>query len=184
MNHCTRPTRFSHSTKTALLKVQIDILLALGSRKAVFLVILDLSSAFDTIDHSLLLGRLSSGLHIDGIPLSWITSYLTSPYLTSRFKWVHVNGEFSYATTMRYGMPQGSVVGPWLFMKYIPPVGDIIRHHRLSFHIYADDTQIYTTFDPKVPGDAEVCHVQVKRKWRHGWQKISWSWMILRRSSS
>ena len=149
--------RVGHSTETALLKVQNDILHALGSRKAVFLVMLDLSSAFDTIDHALLLGRLSSGLHIDGSPLSWISSYLTN-----RSNRVCINGEFSDATTMRYGMPQGSVVGPWLFTKYILPVGDIIRSHRLSFHIYADDTQIYTTFDPKVPGDAKVAMFKLR----------------------
>ena len=53
-------------------------------------------------------------------------------------------------------MPQGSVGGSWLFTKYILPYGDIIRYHGLFFHIYADDTHIYTSFDPKVPGDAEV----------------------------
>ena len=63
-------------------------------------------------------------------------------------------------------MPQGSVVGPWLFTKYILPVGDIIRHRGLSFHIYyahdADDAQIYTTFDPKVPGHAEVAMFKLR----------------------
>ena len=149
--------RVGHSTETALLKVQNDILQALGSRKAVFLVMLDLSSAFDTIDHALLLGRMSSALHINGSPLNWISSYLTD-----RSNRVYINGKLSDATTMRYGMPQGSVVGPWLFTKYILPVGDIIRRHRLSFHIYADDTQIYTTFDPKVPGDAEVAMFKLR----------------------
>ena len=59
-------------------------------------------------------------------------------------------------------MPQGSLVGAWLFTKYILPVGDIIRRHQLAFHIYADDTQIYTTFDPKVPGDAEVAMFKLR----------------------
>ena len=52
---------------------------------------------------------------------------------------------------MEYGMPQGSVVGPWMFTNYILPVGDIVKCHNLSYHLYADDSQIFVSFDPKIP---------------------------------
>ncbi len=66
-----------HSTETALTCVMNDILLALDQRKSVFLVLLDLSAAFDTVNHQLLLGRLAGRTGLNGVPLTWVSSYLT-----------------------------------------------------------------------------------------------------------
>ena len=63
---------------------------------------------------------------------------------------------------MIFGMPQGSVVGPWMFTNYVLSFGDIIKHYGLSYHLYADDSQINTTFNPKIPGDAEVCPFKIR----------------------
>ena len=75
-----------HSTETALLKVQNDILRAVDDKKSVILLLLDLSAAFDTVDHLILLSRLSNRFVIKGNALAWFDSYLKSrkQYLKSR----------------------------------------------------------------------------------------------------
>ena len=132
-----------HSMETALLRVQSDILRALDDHGAVLLVLLDLSAAFDTVDHSILLKYLNTHMGIRGEALAWLESYLTG-----RTQRVYVNGVFSSSRSIECGVPQGSVLGPILFTIYLGPLGDIIRKHGLPFHLYADDSQLYITFKP------------------------------------
>ena len=139
------------------MKVQGDILQATGDRKAVFLVMLDLSAAFYTIDHDRPIHRLSCRLNITDTGLEWVRSYLSD-----RKNRVWITGESSATTKMIFGMPQGSMVGLWMFNNYVLPIGDSIKHYGLSYHLYADDSQIYTTFNPKIPGDAEVCLFKIR----------------------
>lgn len=127
-----------HSTESALLKVHNDVLCAMENQGVTVLVLLDLSSAFDTIDHAVLLARLHHHLGVDGTILDWFKSYLYD-----RTQCVYINGKFSAPKPLKYGVPQGSVLGPLLFSIYILPLGDIIRRHGMELHIYADDTQIY-----------------------------------------
>ena len=105
---------------------------------------MDLKSAFDTIDHKILLERLHSDFAISGTALKWFKSYLTGRHFR-----VNIRNENSDEYPLRYGVPQGSVLGPQLFTLYIKPLGDIIRNHNIQFHIYADDIQMYHSFDPK-----------------------------------
>ena len=135
-----------HSTETALLRVKQDIIQEIDQKKAVLLVLLDLSSAFDTLDHSILLARLQTDYGIQDTALQWLKSYLTGR--TSR---VSVKAKYSKPHTLKYGVPQGSVLGPLLFTMYIRPIGDILKRHGLRYHLYADDMQIYCSFDPRNP---------------------------------
>ena len=131
-----------HSMETPLVRVQNDILRALDKRQSVILVLLDLSSAFDTVDYVVLLTRLSTYLGISGDALSWFSSYLSGRHQT-----VLVNQHASRKQLLLSGVPQGSVLGPTLFSIYTLPLGDIMRRHGVSFHLFADDTQIYATFN-------------------------------------
>ena len=134
-----------HSVETALLRISDDILRAVDNKKAVIIILLDLSAAFDTIDHEVLLQRLHVDFKVDATALAWFRSYLHC-----RRQMVNINGTLSEEALLKYGVPQGSVLGPLLFTLYIAPLGEIARHHGLQVHFYADDTQLYVTFDPGV----------------------------------
>ena len=131
--------RDKHSTETALIKVQNDILSA-GS--SAILLMLDLSAAFDTIDHDILLSRLCNVYGITGNALDWFRSYLTG-----RIQRVVIEDFVSVDQELDFGVPQGSVLGPRIYCMYTKPVSDIILRHGLSHHSYADDTQLYMTMD-------------------------------------
>ena len=126
------------SIETALLKVQNDILHILDKRKGAALLLLDLSAAFDTIDHGILLHTLQHEVGITGQFLRWIERYLRD-----RSQAVRISGKQSENTPLTCGVPQGSVLGPLLFSIYTIPLARIIRSHGLSYHLYADDTQLY-----------------------------------------
>ena len=102
------------------------------------MVILDISSAFDTIDHRILRSRLKSDFNVDGNVLAWIQSYVTD-----RQSFVRVGRSSSVQRLCGSGVPQGSVLGPLLFTAYTSPVGSIISAHGVHYHKYADDTQLY-----------------------------------------
>ena len=132
-----------HSADTAMVRVLNDILLTIDSRQEAVLVLLDMSSAFDTIDHSLLLQRLGDRYGVGRTALSWFESYLT--YRTQS---VTVGNATSAPKTLIYGVPQGSVLGPLLFALYFAPLEDIIKAHGLDVMVYADDVQLYISISP------------------------------------
>ena len=132
-----------HSTETALLRVQNDILQAVDSRGGAILVLLDLSAAFDIIDHEKLIRTLDIYCGIKGDPLKWFL-----PYLKGRVQSVQIGSTFSREQNLLFGVPQGSVLGPVLFTIYTTPLGRIIQRHGLTYHLYADDTQLYKAFKP------------------------------------
>ncbi len=112
--------RPSHSTETALIRVTNDLLLSSDCGCISLLVLLDLSAAFNTIDHNILLNRFENSVGISGSPLAWFKSYLSD-----RHQFVAVNEKVSYRSQVQYGVPLGSVLGPLLFTLYMLPLGII-----------------------------------------------------------
>lgn len=154
------------STETALLKVQDHILRSIDQRKGFVLLLLDLSAAFDTVDHAILLDTLENSFGVTGQCLSWVTSYQSDRQQT-----VCISGEKFTSHTLRCGVPQWSVHGPLLFTIYTAPLAAIIKQHGLHYHLYADDSQIYLEFklrDSMSAGTAisrmELCAASI-RSW-------------------
>jgi hypothetical protein len=130
--------RRSHSTGTALLKVTSDALIAADQGKLTLLGMLDLSAAFNCVDHSILLDRLKTLFGFVGVVLDWMRSYLVG-----RRQYVRYNGSTSSATVMQCGVPQGSVLGPLYFVLYTADAFRIVGELGFLVHGYADDLQIY-----------------------------------------
>ena len=99
---------------------------------------IDLSAAFDTLDHSILLERFHHTFGITGQALRWIQSYLSG-----RTQCVAIEEATSRDCPLGFGVPQGSVLGPKEYCMYTRPVGDIARRHHMQHMTYADDTQAY-----------------------------------------
>ena len=114
---------------------------------------LDLSAAFDTLDHDILINRLAVTFGCSGLVLSWFRSYLSG-----RTQSVTIDGSVSSRLALEFGVPQGSVLGPLLFTMYIYPLGHVIRPSGISYHFYADDSQLY---DSSVPADVPRLAAQV-----------------------
>ena len=133
--------RKHHSVETALLKIQNDLLLAIDRKQISALVLLDMSAAFDTVDHQILLSRLSLNFGIRDSALNFLTSYLLN-----RTQAVVVDSTTSASTFCSSGVPQGSVLGPLLFSLYTAPLSHIVSSSPIAHHMFADDTQIYISF--------------------------------------
>uniref|UniRef100_A0A3B1IDG0 Reverse transcriptase domain-containing protein n=1 Tax=Astyanax mexicanus TaxID=7994 RepID=A0A3B1IDG0_ASTMX len=162
--------RTHHSTETALLKVTNDLLLSSDSGSLTILLLLDLSAAFDTVNHSILLNRLES-IGITNTALSWFKSYLSD-----RFHYITINQHKSHTTPVLHGVPQGSVLGPILFILYMLPLGHIIRRHGLKFHCYADDIQLYITtktISPAILSTLTCCLMDIKDWMNHNFLKLN-----------
>ena len=105
------------------------------------LCLLDLSAAFNTIDHSILLHRLRSWFGINNTSLLWIQSYLSSRSFS-----IGINNTKSTPFQLLQGVPQGSVFGPLLFILYNTPLSSIISCTSVNHKLYADDTQLFISF--------------------------------------
>ena len=140
-----------HSIETALLKVKADILKVMDNQEVTCLVQLDLSATFDTVDHKILRNQLESHFGIKGMALQWIVSYLTNRSQRVVIGDTNTIGAKSECISLKFGVPQGSVLGPILFTLYMCPLGQICAN-QVQCHLYADDQQIYLSFKPGPAG--------------------------------
>ena len=168
-------SRSAHSRETALLRVTNDLLMTADSGSSALLILLDLSAAFDTVDHHILLQRLHDSVGLSGTALSWFESYLTG-----RSEHVAMGGSRSRPHAVGCGVPQGSVLGPILFVLYMLPLGKVIRRFGISFHCYADDTQLYIRTDTHSPPSATsplstltACLEEIKAWMRHNFLQLN-----------
>ena len=129
--------RTGHSTETALLEVLDSVYTAADDKQLSVIIGLDLSAAFDTVQHDILLNRLRVEFGVTSTALSWLTTYITN-----REQYVKVGQQSSSTVHLTSVVPQGSVLGPILFAAYTSPVGDIIKSHGVRYHQYADDSYI------------------------------------------
>ena len=130
--------RKQHSCEHALLAAQSNLLEALNKKQIALLLLVDFSKAFDMVDHNILNKLEHYGIH--GNAFKWL-----STYLKGRKQYVHVNGTSSEIKSLEYGVPQGSILGPLLFVIYI---NDLPHSSELAkFILYADDANIIITAD-------------------------------------
>ena len=138
-----------YSTETALLKVKNDLLMSMNNQRVTLLVLLDLSAAFDTVCHQILVDRLHSKFKVSGTALEWLRSYLSK-----RSQRVSIKG-VSDGFDLRHSVPQGSCLGPLLFSLYTSKIFDITETHLPEVNCYADDTQLYLSFRPDVTSGSD-----------------------------
>jgi hypothetical protein len=146
-NHMNEPCqsayRKGHGTETALLKITNDILCAMDDDKCTLLVMLDLSAAFDTVSHKILLKRMEDAYGVKNDALQWLQSYFSG-----RSQAVKIEDAMSEEKPLSTGLPQGSLLGPFAFPSYSAPLFNIAKAHGVEMHMYADDTQLYLHFKP------------------------------------
>ena len=117
-----------HSTETALVKVFNDIILDVDRNRTVILLLLDLSAAFDTVDHTILIERLANRFGLCNLALAWFKSYLSD-----RTHFVSIRGVWSVTCSLSCGVPQGSVLGSILYLLYSSPfVGNVLLSSRVT----------------------------------------------------
>ena len=143
--------RQHHSTETVLGKVVSDILECMGRKEVALLVLLDLSAAFDTVDHNILIDIMQKEFGIQNVALDWLSSYLVN-----RSQRVLISGSTSESVQMKFGVPQGSCLGPVLFTAYSSTLFHVINKHMITSHGYADDTQLVKMFKPRISDQTEV----------------------------
>jgi len=130
-----------YSSGTTLLSVHDHIITAMRHQQVTCLTLLDISAAFDTVDHSIFLERLSSWFGISSTALSRIKCYLLN-----RSFYVNIENSKSSVFQLLYGVPQGSVLGSLLFILYTTPLSTVISNSSVNHLLYADDTQLLLSF--------------------------------------
>ena len=168
--HCPVQSGYrpKHSCETLLVRMTDDILRDMEAGNVVALVLLDLSAAFDTIDHNILIQKLANDFGIRGNALKWFVDYLQN-----RSFCVKVNQGFSVFLSLLFGVPQGSLLGPILFILYIKYLQKIAAKFGLNIQLYADDSQLYISFHPMKPEETE----ELKKKIQECLAEIQ-NWMV------
>lgn len=154
--HCAFQSGYRphHSCETSVFKLTYDIQEAINDRKMVGALFLDMSAAFDTVDHNVLLKRLSSDFGFGDNVLAWLESYMTNRKFS-----VLINNCRSRTFYVLFGVPQGSILGPLLFILYTKQLSAIASKHGLNIQLYADDTTLYISFRPLAERNEAFNHI-------------------------
>ena len=138
-----------HSTETLLIKIVDNLLMACDKNLASVVILLDLSAAFDTVDHKKLLHLLQFEYGIRGVALKWFKSFLIGRSFN-----IKIGKSFSDREELMYGVPQGSVLGPRLFNMYSKPIFEHVEPSSFEIEGYVDDHQLIKQFLPLLQGYA------------------------------
>ena len=125
--------RWHHSTESALLRVLFDIFSATDKGEVLLFALLDISAAFDTGDHSIMLDRLSISHGLSGSAFDWMQSFIVD-----RTQTVHYGGSVSRCAQLQSGIAQGSVLGPILYVLYTADVQKLVESFGFRVHLYAE----------------------------------------------
>lgn len=142
-----------HSTETAVVSILNDMITTVDKGRIGALMMLDLSAAFDTVDHAVLIDVLRRRFGITGNALDWF-----DVFLSDRHQRIYLSGATSDDTTLLFGVPQGSVLGPKVFIQYAEDVSEIFRQHNTHYHLFADDMQGHISGSPE---DAAIITAQL-----------------------
>ena len=177
--------RRGNSTETALLRILNDLLVMIDGGNNAVLVLLDLTAAFDTLDHTLLLQRLYAEIGLDGSALDWFSSYLSC-----RSQQVLVGHALSAETPFLCGVQQEWVLGPLLFSLYNRQLADLIHKLCIDYNLFADDSELYSCLPPEPESalsalrNVESCCRQIKIWMTKNKLKLNEQFMITPPSTS
>ena len=144
-----------HSCETALIKFIHDILWNMEKGKITTSIAIDLSAAFDTVDHYIQIQTLEHSFGVHGVALNWFKEYLCD----RKFK-VCVDGDYSEIKTFNFSVPQGSCSGPQLYCLYSGSIRNVLLDN-IDLMAFADDHTLYSTFDPNEKSGESNCVIEL-----------------------
>ena len=131
------------SCETALIKLVNNALWSMERKKVTALIAIDLSAAFDTVDHNILIPVLQTKFRVKDKALDWYKSYLND-----RTCKVNIGKEYSTPRELLFSVPQGSCGRPVLYLAYYSTIREVIPDNTISLHGFADDHALDKDFDP------------------------------------
>ena len=166
--------RKNYSTETAIIKLCDDLLWAMEQQLVSFFIAIDLSAAFDTVDHNVLLSVLENKFGVGGTALE-----LCDTYLCPRHCKVNINKSYSTPRELPFSVPQGSCAGPVLYSVYASTIHHTIINDQISLYGYADDHGLRMTYKPDTESetstvkDLQDCLSSVKDWMDENWLKMN-----------
>ena len=143
------------STEHAISSLFTNITNALSNKHSSYCIFLDFAKAFDTVNHEILIEKLKYyGVHGS-------TLKLFQSYLSNRTQVVEVNGKVSEKGVIKHGVPQGSILGPLLFLLYINDISQ--SSDILKFFLFAVDTTVFYSVDPSDPNTENILNTELEK---------------------